>query len=282
MQSTDNTLDSSSSDDEKELAAAADEEENKPSAHAEKAAEEQNEQRHLTRDDSAKEHNNNNNNNNNNEHAQAPAGAADDRNTVLQNDYDGLRRRKSVTVHQPLEVQPQVDLKEEEEIDEDDDDSLDPNQKNKRPIQERPIIINDHNKLIVRMIRTIWVYIAFVLSFALDVVVFFSPSTKSRHRARGHSPKATKMYNNHNNNYNNDVMSEMNPKNLNDAEFNDFVRESQHLIDEMGIQQLQRKAKQREPNSNNNTSLSEKLNVLTKEELEIRLLKARLAQLEKI
>jgi len=74
----------------------------------------------------------------------------------------------------------------------------------------------------------------------------------------------------------------MNPKNLNDAEFNDFVKESQHLIDEMGIQQLQRKAKQREPNSNNNTSLSEKLNVLTKEELEIRLLKARLAQLEKI
>ena len=109
------------------------------------------------------------------------------------------------------------------------DDNDDPNKKLKRPRGKRPPGAN----FIVHFIQILWTYITFIFSFSMDVVVFFSPSTKSRHRARGHQ--------NHHQHDGKEV--NVNPADINDAEFYDFVQSSQQMMmEEIGKQKRQQKS----------------------------------------
>jgi hypothetical protein len=107
----------------------------------------------------------------------------------------------------------------------------------------------------------------------MDVVVFFSPSTKSRHRARGHQ--------NHHQHDGKEV--NVNPADINDAEFYDFVQSSQQMMmEEIGKQKRQQQQQLRSKRSEKPAAKSRQKAVasISQEEYEIRLLKARLAELE--
>ena len=116
--------------------------------------------------------------------------------------------------------------------------------------------------------------------------MFFSPSTKSRHRARGHH------HHHHHHHHHNDRDMNINPADVNDAEFHDFVRETsqQMMMKEIAkqkrIQQQQQQLllQQRATNKSERhaaKSLQKAVASITQEEYEIRLLKARLAELER-
>jgi fatty-acid desaturase len=114
-----------------------------------------------------------------------------------------------------------------------------------------------------------------MFSFSMDVVVFFSPSTKSRHRARGHQ--------NHHQHDGKEV--NVDPADINDAEFYDFVQSSQQMMmEEIGKQKRQQQQQQqlRSNRSEKQAAKSRQKAVasISQEEYEIRLLKARLAELE--
>ena len=104
--------------------------------------------------------------------------------------------------------------------------------------------------------------------------MFFSPSTKSRHRARGHQ--------NHHQHDGKEV--NVNPADINDAEFYDFVQSSQQMMmEEIGKQKRQQQQQQlRSKRSEKQAAKSRQKAVasISQEEYEIRLLKARLAELE--
>ena len=106
--------------------------------------------------------------------------------------------------------------------------------------------------------------------------MFFSPSTKSRHRARGHQ--------NHHQHDGKEV--NVNPADINDAEFYDFVQSSQQMMmEEIGKQKRQQQQQQQQLRSKRSEKQAAKsrqkaVASISQEEYEIRLLKARLAELE--
>ena len=172
------------------------------------------------------------------------------------NQKDGLRRRRS--------GRGKNDAKEDKDDDNDVDAHDDPNKKLERPRGKRPPMEN----FIVRFLRILWTYITILFSLSMDAVVFFSPSTKSRHRARGHH-----------HHHHNEKETKVNPTDINDAEFYDFVKSSrQMMMKEIG--------KEKQHHANNRTerpaakSRQKAVASLTQEQYEIRLLKARLAELE--
>jgi len=172
------------------------------------------------------------------------------------NQKDGLRRRRS--------GRGKNDAKEDKDDDNDVDADDDPNKKLERPRGKRPPMEN----FIVRFLRILWTYITILFSLSMDAVVFFSPSTKSRHRARGHH-----------HHHHNEKETKVNPTDINDAEFYDFVKSSrQMMMKEIG--------KEKQHHANNRSerpaakSRQKAVASLTQEQYEIRLLKARLAELE--
>ena len=172
------------------------------------------------------------------------------------NQKDGLRRRRS--------GRGKNDAKEDKDDDNDVDAHDDPNKKLERPRGKRPPMEN----FIVRFLRILWTYITILFSLSMDAVVFFSPSTKSRHRARGHH-----------HHHHNEKETKVNPTDINDAEFYDFVKSSrQMMMKEIG--------KEKQHHANNRSerpaakSRQKAVASLTQEQYEIRLLKARLAELE--
>ena len=172
------------------------------------------------------------------------------------NQKDGLRRRRS--------GRGQNDAKEDKDDDNDVDADDDPNKKLERPRGKRPLMEN----FIVRFLRILWTYITILFSLSMDAVVFFSPSTKSRHRARGHH-----------HHHHNEKETKVNPTDINDAEFYDFVKSSrQMMMKEIG--------KEKQHHANNRSerpaakSRQKAVASLTQEQYEIRLLKARLSELE--
>ena len=172
------------------------------------------------------------------------------------NQKDGLRRRRS--------GRGKNDAKEDKDDDNDVDADDDPNKKLERPRGKRPPMEN----FIVRFLRILWTYITILFSLSMDAVVFFSPSTKSRHRARGHH-----------HHHHNEKETKVNPTDINDAEFYDFVKSSrQMMMKEIG------KEKQHQANNRSERpaakSRQKAVASLTQEQYEIRLLKARLAELE--
>ncbi|CAL6441243.1 unnamed protein product [Bathycoccus prasinos] len=105
----------------------------------------------------------------------------------------------------------------------------------------------------------------------MDVVVFFSPSTKSRHRARGHQ--------NHHQHDEKEV--NVNPADINDADFYDFVQSSQQMMmEEIGKQKRQQQLRSNRSEKQAAKSRQKAVASISQEEYEIRLLKARLAELE--
>ena len=169
------------------------------------------------------------------------------------NQKDGLRRRRS--------GRGKNDAKEDKDDDNDVDAHDYPNKKLERPRGKRPPMEN----FIVRFLRILWTYITILFSLSMDAVVFFSPSTKSRHRARGHH-----------HHHHNEKETKVNPTDINDAEFYDFVKSSRQMM--IG--------KEKQHHANNRSerpaakSRQKAVASLTQEQYEIRLLKARLAELE--